>query len=46
LLSADARNAEPKSLDLADLKMWLDPLAEWRQMFNETWRLEQDFYYT
>jgi tricorn protease len=45
LLGADARNAEPKSLDLADLKMWLDPLAEWKQMFNETWRLERDFYY-
>jgi len=32
-------------LDLSDLEMWLDPLAEWRQMFNEAWRMERDFYY-
>ena len=25
--------------------MWLDPLAEWRQMFEEAWRMERDFYY-
>ncbi|TFH01985.1 MAG: peptidase S41 [Calditrichales bacterium] len=32
-------------LDLTGLKMQLDPRAEWQQMFNETWRMERDFYY-
>jgi len=27
------------------MKMQLDPRAEWQQMFNETWRMERDFYY-
>ncbi len=27
------------------LEMWVDPQAEWRQMFHEAWRLERDFYY-
>jgi tricorn protease len=33
------------SLDLSDMRMLLDPVAEWRQMFNEAWRLQRDFFY-
>jgi len=33
------------ALDLSKMKMWLDPMAEWKQMFDETWRMERDFYY-
>ena len=25
--------------------MTIDPVAEWRQMFDETWRLERDFFW-
>src|SRR6266850_747590 len=32
-------------LKLDGLSMLLDPPAEWRQMFDETWRLERDFFY-
>jgi tricorn protease len=32
-------------LDLSDLRMELDPEAEWRQIFAEAWRLERDFFY-
>ncbi len=28
-----------------DLKMRLDPLAEWRQIYRESWRLHRDFFY-
>ena len=45
LINSDTKGDEGKFLDLADLKIWLDPVAEWKQMFNETWRLERDFYY-
>src|SRR2546428_13942575 len=27
------------------MQAWVDPRAEWLQMFNEAWRLERDFYY-
>jgi len=36
---------DENALNLSDLKMWLDPRAEWQQMFDEAWRMERDFYY-
>jgi tricorn protease len=33
------------ALNLSKMKMWLDPAAEWQQMFDEVWRMERDFYY-
>ena len=33
------------TLDLAGLRMELDPRAEWAQIFAETWRLYRDFFY-
>ncbi len=33
------------ALNLSKMKMWLDPRAEWQQMFDEAWRMERDFYY-
>jgi tricorn protease len=27
------------------LEVWIDPRAEWRQMFHEVWRIERDFLY-
>lgn len=32
-------------LKLADLKIWYEPIKEWRQIFNEAWRMERDYYY-
>jgi len=45
--------AEPKeglkagegALKLEGMRMELDPAAEWRQIFYETWRLYRDFFY-
>ncbi len=34
-----------KKLRTADLEMALDPQAEWKQIFNEAWRLYRDFFY-
>jgi tricorn protease len=28
-----------------DLTVWVDPRAEWRQMYREVWRIERDFLY-
>ena len=32
-------------LALDQIELRVEPLAEWRQMFHETWRLERDFFY-
>ena len=33
------------TLKLDQVSVWVDPRAEWRQMFYETWRIERDFFY-
>ena len=32
-------------LKVADAQVWVEPKAEWRQMYHETWRIERDFLY-
>ena len=34
-----------KPLRTDELEMQLDPRAEWKQIFSDTWRLERDFFY-
>ncbi|MGE5244272.1 MAG: S41 family peptidase [Betaproteobacteria bacterium] len=34
-----------KPLDLADIEVPVDPRAEWRQIFMDTYRFERDFFY-
>lgn len=34
-----------KKLPTGELMMTLDPRAEWRQIFNDAWRLERDMFY-
>ena len=45
IIPSSERDSKGHPLDLSDLEMWLDPLAEWTQIFNEAWRMERDFYY-
>jgi tricorn protease len=34
-----------KALPSADMEMTVDPKAEWRQIFNDAWRFQRDFFY-
>jgi tricorn protease len=34
-----------RQLNLSGMETIVDPRAEWRQMFHETWRIERDFLY-
>jgi tricorn protease len=34
-----------KALKLSGMEVLVDPRAEWRQEYNEAWRLERDFFY-
>ncbi len=44
--SADAPPKEGEgALKLDDVQVWVDPPAEWRQMYAEAWRIERDFLY-
>jgi len=42
-IEASQKIEEP--LDVSGLSMELDPVAEWRQIFLDAWRLERDFFY-
>jgi tricorn protease len=43
---ADANEKmEFKPVDLGGLRMLVDPRQEWRQIFDETWRMEQQYFY-
>ena len=33
------------ALDTAALEVYVDPRAQWRQMYREVWRIERDFFY-
>jgi tricorn protease len=33
-------------LKLDDLQVYVDPRAEWNQMYREVWRIERDFFYS
>jgi tricorn protease len=46
----DVKGDQPKkvgdgALNLAGLRMEVDPVAEWKQMFNEVWRQERDYFF-
>jgi len=44
--SDSAHKVGDGALNLASLSMHVDPRAEWKQMFNEAWRQERDFFFT
>ncbi len=46
----DAKADSPKkvgdgALNLSGMRVQVDPTAEWKQMFNEVWRQERDYFY-
>ncbi len=46
IVDTPTAKVEPREfLDLSDLKVTVDRRAEWRQIFNESWRQMRDFFY-
>jgi tricorn protease len=46
VVSADAPpKAEDGRLAVANLEVSVDPRAEWKQMMNEAWRIQREFFY-
>ncbi|MEN7549177.1 PDZ domain-containing protein [Rapidithrix thailandica] len=45
IVSLEAGQKLEKPLPLQEMKMVVDPKAEWKQIFTEGWRLERDYFY-
>lgn len=46
IVDADGKPESGKGqLDLAGMRMKLDPTAEWKQIFKEAWRYQRDYFY-
>ncbi|TVQ67243.1 MAG: peptidase S41 [Balneolaceae bacterium] len=46
LATAEAgRSITVKNLNLSDLRMRIDPRAEWKQIFDEGWRMQKEYFY-
>ncbi len=45
IVGAKETDSKGKPLALDGVRMLIDPVAEWTQIFNEAWRMERDFYY-
>ena len=43
--AAEDKSVGDGKIESGTLMTWVDPRAEWKQMFEEAWRLERDFYY-
>ncbi len=47
IVKASDKSHKPgdETINLSGLEMYLNPMEEWTQMFNEAWRLERDYFY-
>jgi len=45
IITSNAEKSKGNDLDLSRVKMKIDPILEWKAVFNEAWRMERDFYY-
>jgi tricorn protease len=44
-VKSESHSVGDGKLNTNELEMKVDPKAEWKQIFNEAWRLERDFFY-
>jgi tricorn protease-like protein/C-terminal processing protease CtpA/Prc len=45
IIDAKAGQKLDKKISLEDLRATIDPREEWRQVFNDAWRIQRDFFY-
>lgn len=43
--SSDKANVGDGALNTSEIRLLVDPVAEWKQMYNELWRLQRDYFY-
>ena len=42
---AEGKKVGNDAIPTGQMKVWINPLEEWKQIFNESWRIERDFFY-
>lgn len=42
---AEGKKVEDGKIATEKIKVWVNPRQEWRQIFNEAWRIERDYFY-
>lgn len=45
IINAAENQRFERPLAIGQLEMTVDPAAEWKQIFNDAWRIERDFFY-
>ena len=45
VINVDANQKMEKMLPLKEMEMTVNPKDEWRQIFNDAWRFQRDFFY-
>ncbi|MBD3216703.1 MAG: peptidase S41, partial [candidate division Zixibacteria bacterium] len=45
IISSGVSSSGGDNLDISGLEVRLDPVAEWYQIFDDTWRIERDYFY-
>ncbi|MFZ4722618.1 MAG: S41 family peptidase [Phycisphaerales bacterium] len=45
MLRLPVEGGEPEMVDVASVRVSVDPREEWRQIFDEAWRLQRDFFW-
>ena len=45
VIKAEEGQKFEKPLRLSEMEMMVDPMAEWKQIFNDVWRMERDYFY-
>lgn len=45
IIKPDENQKFDKPLRVGEMQMMVDPMAEWKQIFMDTWRLQRDYFY-
>ena len=45
MTAAVGKDIQASALSTSNIKAYIDPREEWQQIFDETWRLEQQYFY-
>lgn len=45
VIDVAANQKMEKKIDLSGMRMRLDPREEWQQLFNDSWRIQRDYFY-
>jgi tricorn protease len=45
IMKAEEKQKFEKPIRINEMEMMVDPVAEWKEIFNDAWRMERDYFY-